>query len=220
MFTPQFLITPYEVKVCQGLRPSDGDVYAICYWFQSLKEGRCTAGNKTIADLLAIDERTVRAALERLERKGYIERSYEDADRKIRLEIRCLVQFGVIEAERKEKRTRAKKKPKTKEIALVEPEVETPGDIARDFFVATGATSKHRDRIIDEIAAAVGAPREAILAEARKFYVYWTEPNKSGTKQRWQLERTFDIKRRLYTWLSRSGRFAAGAKRAGAGITV
>lgn len=32
------------------------------------------------------------------------------------------------------------------------------------------------------------------------FVSYWTEPNKSGTKQRWELERTFDVTRRLATW--------------------
>lgn len=32
------------------------------------------------------------------------------------------------------------------------------------------------------------------------FYKYWTEPNKSGTKFKMELERTFDIARRLETW--------------------
>ena len=37
----------------------------------------------------------------------------------------------------------------------------------------------------------------------RKFYYYWTEPNKSRTKMRYELERTWDTKRRLNTWASR-----------------
>jgi len=37
----------------------------------------------------------------------------------------------------------------------------------------------------------------------RKFYDYWTEPNKSHTKMRWELEKTWDVKRRLITWSSR-----------------
>lgn len=32
------------------------------------------------------------------------------------------------------------------------------------------------------------------------FYSYWTEPNKSKTKVRWQLEKTWDVSRRLKTW--------------------
>jgi hypothetical protein len=37
----------------------------------------------------------------------------------------------------------------------------------------------------------------------RAFYDYWTEPNKSKTKMRFELERTWDVKRRLNTWISR-----------------
>ena len=34
----------------------------------------------------------------------------------------------------------------------------------------------------------------------RKFYDYWSEPNKSKTQIRWQLEKTWDTKRRLQRW--------------------
>ena len=34
----------------------------------------------------------------------------------------------------------------------------------------------------------------------RAFYDYWTEPNKSKTKMRFQMERTWDLKRRLARW--------------------
>ena len=33
-----------------------------------------------------------------------------------------------------------------------------------------------------------------------KFYAYWVEPNKSNTKFRQELEKTWDLKRRLETW--------------------
>ena len=32
------------------------------------------------------------------------------------------------------------------------------------------------------------------------FFSYWTEPNKSNTKMRYELEKTWDIKRRLSRW--------------------
>lgn len=37
----------------------------------------------------------------------------------------------------------------------------------------------------------------------RNFFDYWTEPNKSHTKMRFELEPTWDLKRRLNTWASR-----------------
>lgn len=39
------------------------------------------------------------------------------------------------------------------------------------------------------------------------FYSYWTEPNKSHTKMRFELERTWDVKRRLNTWAARDKNF-------------
>ena len=34
----------------------------------------------------------------------------------------------------------------------------------------------------------------------RDFFDYWTEPNRSGTKMRFELQQTFDINRRLARW--------------------
>lgn len=39
------------------------------------------------------------------------------------------------------------------------------------------------------------------------FYLYWTEPNKSMTKIKWQLEKTWDVSLRLSTWASRDKNF-------------
>jgi len=39
-------------------------------------------------------------------------------------------------------------------------------------------------------------PKETL----RAFFNYWSEPNASKTKMRYQLEKTFDIKRRLANW--------------------
>lgn len=33
-----------------------------------------------------------------------------------------------------------------------------------------------------------------------KFYNYWSEPTKSGKKMKFELEKTWDIKRRLQRW--------------------
>lgn len=41
--------------------------------------------------------------------------------------------------------------------------------------------------------------------ELRKFYDYWSEPNKSKTKIKWQLERTWDTKKRLDRWMNNVG---------------
>jgi hypothetical protein len=40
-----------------------------------------------------------------------------------------------------------------------------------------------------------------------EFISYWTEPTKSGKKQRWQLQPTFEVLRRLATWFRKSDQF-------------
>lgn len=38
-----------------------------------------------------------------------------------------------------------------------------------------------------------------------EFYDYWTEPNKSRTKIKWEMEKTWDLNLRLKTWIRRKG---------------
>lgn len=45
------------------------------------------------------------------------------------------------------------------------------------------------------------------LPMLKAFCNYWTEPNKSKTKMRFELEKTFEIGRRLVTWSSRDKTF-------------
>ena len=43
---------------------------------------------------------------------------------------------------------------------------------------------------------------QAQAEEIKKFASYWTEPNKSRTRLRWELEKTWDLERRLVRWMS------------------
>lgn len=58
-----------------------------------------------------------------------------------------------------------------------------------------------RHRFIDELAPYVATYGKDMMNE---FYEYWTEPNTSKTKMRFQLERTWDTNLRLKTWARRS----------------
>lgn len=42
---------------------------------------------------------------------------------------------------------------------------------------------------------------------AKDFFEYWTESNQSETKMRFELEKTYDITRRLKTWLQNNTKF-------------
>lgn len=48
-----------------------------------------------------------------------------------------------------------------------------------------------------------GIREETAKKEILSFISYWTEPTKNGKKQRWELQETFDVRRRLITWVSK-----------------
>jgi hypothetical protein len=48
----------------------------------------------------------------------------------------------------------------------------------------------------------------------REFYDYWSEPNKSGTKFKMEMEKTWDIEKRLARWEERQHQFSKGSPQA------
>jgi len=81
---------------------------------------------------------------------------------------------------------------KLSKVNLSKDKIETPAQISRNFF-KNPEIAKEWELYDKE--------------EIDKFISYWTELNKSGTKERWELQQTFDVKRRLQTWLSRAFKF-------------
>lgn len=79
----------------------------------------------------------------------------------------------------------------------------TPSQIAREFFNQETV----RRNIGIELAKKYNADLQAIAGEIRKFTQYWTEPNKSGTRQRWETEKTFEVSRRLEKWFANIKQF-------------
>lgn len=77
----------------------------------------------------------------------------------------------------------------------------TPAQLANDFFC--GGETYYK--LLEEFSE--GNKAEWMELEFKKFTLYWTEPNSTGTKLRWQKQPTFEIKRRLYNWVSKSGQF-------------
>jgi hypothetical protein len=59
---------------------------------------------------------------------------------------------------------------------------------------------------------AKGYEEQATRNEIAKFISYWTEPNKSGSKQLWEMKVTFEVGRRLATWFQRANSFGGSNK--------
>ena len=74
---------------------------------------------------------------------------------------------------------------------------DTPSEIAKSFFEG----GEHYDVVMEKLSSSISEP--LLEKELKKFALYWTEPNKSGTKVRWEQQATFDVYRRIVTWFSR-----------------
>lgn len=75
----------------------------------------------------------------------------------------------------------------------------TPNGVAKKA-AAKAATLSRKDSFYQSLVPFVGIyPKEMI----RSFFDYWSELNKSGSKMRFELEKTWELSRRLSTWAAR-----------------
>ena len=94
----------------------------------------------------------------------------------------------------------------------ITPKIKTPGEVSREFFALEPMATE-----IYEYCKGKGVAEGFLKQEMRAFVNYWTEPTKSGKKVRWELQKTFDVKRRLWTWFRNADRFNKHGTRATAG---
>ncbi len=67
---------------------------------------------------------------------------------------------------------------------------------------------RNLDTVSNKFLLEVSAFKELYSVEMLEAFVdYWTEPNKSKTKLRYELQKTFDVSRRLKTWSKNESKF-------------
>ncbi len=95
--------------------------------------------------------------------------------------------------------------PNLTKLNLTKPNLSghTPYKESHQFFTNTELQEKAVSFLIGK-----NVEEKSARAEIFKFISYWTELNKSGAKQRWELERTFDVKRRLANWFNNVSKFS------------
>lgn len=75
--------------------------------------------------------------------------------------------------------------------------------ITEEFF----GNLEKQEELITHLSEEKGIPRDQCAAQIKKFISYWTEKNPSGKKQRWQMQKVFEVNRRLATWFSNAQEF-------------
>lgn len=99
--------------------------------------------------------------------------------------------------------TKAKAKAKAKSITKEKEKRETTPIAAT--AVATLSTKEVRaKKFYDSLVDYVGKYGAQMV---REFYDYWTESNAGGARMRFEMEKVFDVGRRLATWANRDKQF-------------
>lgn len=92
---PDFLLIPYIIVSCDKLQLPDKFIYGTIYWLAKLKNEKCFASNKTLAEISQCSSGSVANGLKRLEDCGFIKRVFTNSSKKEREEIIPLVGFGL-----------------------------------------------------------------------------------------------------------------------------
>lgn len=87
-------------------------------------------------------------------------------------------------------------------------------NISKDILYISKKTFKNliwehlTEEFINKIKDKFEIDLDIIKLEMENFYLYWTEKNPAGTKERWEMQKTFDIQRRFYTWIWNNKKWA------------
>lgn len=84
----------------------------------------------------------------------------------------------------------------------------TPAEIARDFFFQV-QNPESRNGVFHDYEKMF----DSNISEMVKFADYWTEPTPSGKKQKWEIQKTFEVGRRARTWMRNSEKDFRGRKK-------
>lgn len=215
---------PSEIRMHDDLRATDGFVFGAIYWYSEMKYQECTASNSAIGEAAGVSPTTASKSLSRLEKAGFIKRYYGKNQNRTKIEplitaTKDTVQNeqrgggGVVQADNggcaNEQQNNSNKNNSNKPLKEKNIKKEkSPQDMRPDEFNASFfAGDKVFQAILSEVTQTTNHSRQEAIEILNEFRSYWTEPNKSGTKEKWEMEATFDVKRRLRTWFKNREKF-------------
>ncbi len=91
----------------------------------------------------------------------------------------------------------------------------TPSEETRLFF----SNSEIQEKVVTYLVE-MKFEEEFARSEIKNFIGYWREKNPSGKKERWEMERTFEVKRRLSTWMSKAISFNGKGRQKKQGFSI
>lgn len=170
-----YAIIPARVRYDKTLKPNAkllyGEITAL-----SSKEGYCFASNRYFSNLYEVNKNTISSWISDLKNKGYISvQIIKEGNEVIERRI------GINEI-------------------MDTPNHQKPKDINTRINTTVNNSNIEFKRL--KFSALVSDESVGILSvdQANEFLSYWSEANKSKTKMRWELERTWDLNARMHRW--------------------
>lgn len=78
----------------------------------------------------------------------------------------------------------------------------TPKQTMQDFIQIVTEKGEVFENLCSTIAISKGIEIEIVRGQLDEFIEHWTERTPSGKRQKWELQKTFEVQRRLGTWFS------------------
>ena len=167
---------------------------------------RYSQEEKTLSEQTGIAESTIEDILKFLERQHQIQQQKTSKFRLITIvkwdEFQSSDNTSDNKATTKQQQTDTYNNDKN--VKNEKNEGDTPSQVSENFL--NDINSEHRKKYFN-ILIEKGFNEQVVKSEMLKFIAYWTEPDKSGKKQRWEKQPTFEIGRRLVTWFSKYNNF-------------
>lgn len=156
---------------------------------------------------------SVKTALAELEQGGYLIRKRLQSGR-----VDYCLTFPKVENPTGGKSPRGKIHPVSKNnlnntnkdnIVIITSESENPTGVetapahqTEEFFSMVKENAEAFQIFVSNMAEKTKFPPAMVSEELRHFTIHWTEKTQNGKKERWQTEKTFEVRRRLVTWFN------------------
>lgn len=188
-----------------------------------IKRGQVVTSNSTIRRDLKLSEQQIRTCIKRLISTGEI--TYKSTSRYTIITICNYDKYQenkmcINEQNNEQTNTQATNKQQTnneqttttKEYNNIK-EKNISKDILKKKSRITAVSlsfEQRKDIFIEQVAPYTETYGASMVGD---FIAYWTEPNRSQTKMRYELERTWDVERRLSTWEKKEAQFGKSNKK-------
>lgn len=194
-----FITLPNREKI-SGLDPNAQCLYIwLCY--HANQSGECFPSRKLLAIEAGMSIDSIKRATKKLVDEGIIKKTTRKKGKQNITNIYEIIIGGVGA------NSTHLGAVSTEGVGAVSTSELNPSSLTQSTEVALKEKMKKFEEEIQKVIYP-NEPKGKELEEIKKFFLYWTEPNKSRTKLRWELQPTWDTKRRLGTWFRNSIKFS------------